>query len=177
MGLSTSPELWGKCRECQSQAELIAGKEATDGGCALESALGSPHSLLHSTLLNFGPLPGPPLWPLAPHLCSSGSSAPPEIRAFWSFFLPGSGEEERRGVCFVVFPASWRTSIFVCSEAARIYGFSPHPPIPCTPPLHPLHPTRRHRTPFLPVFPRFLSFFRAFTANRIYNASASGLNR
>lgn len=60
MGLSTSPELWGKCRECQSQAELIAGKEATDGGCALESALGSPHSLLHSTLLNFGPLPGPP---------------------------------------------------------------------------------------------------------------------
>lgn len=24
---STSPELWGKCRECQSEAELRAGKE------------------------------------------------------------------------------------------------------------------------------------------------------
>lgn len=35
----TSPELWGKCRECQSKAELRAGKKALDGGCALESAL------------------------------------------------------------------------------------------------------------------------------------------
>ncbi|KAF7239515.1 1-deoxy-D-xylulose-5-phosphate synthase [Varanus komodoensis] len=38
----TSPELWGKCRECQSKAELRAGKKALDGGCALESALSLP---------------------------------------------------------------------------------------------------------------------------------------
>lgn len=41
----TSPELWGKCRECQSKAELRAGKEALDGGGAGSAlcSLPSPH--------------------------------------------------------------------------------------------------------------------------------------
>lgn len=47
----TSPELWGKCRECQSKAELRAGKEALDGGCALERARSAP--CLRLTLRNF----------------------------------------------------------------------------------------------------------------------------
>lgn len=51
----TSPELWGKCRECQSKAELRAGKKALDGGCALESALSLPAFPpdLGATLPNF----------------------------------------------------------------------------------------------------------------------------
>lgn len=53
----TSPELWGKCRECQSKAELRAGKKALDGGCALERALSLPAFFschFCATLPNFG---------------------------------------------------------------------------------------------------------------------------
>lgn len=109
----TSPELWGKCRECQSKAELRAGKKALDGGCALESALSllpffPPLSSFHHFLRNFPQLLGSLEGPQRPLAYPGGRRE--EERAFfgkkkplWGLFLSSPCWKEAARV--VVFPS------------------------------------------------------------------------
>lgn len=126
-------------------------------------------------LLNFDELWAPPGTPLAPSTppVLLGELRTPEIPAFWSFFLSLS-DPERRGVCSLFSQLHGVPPYLSALSAARLgSSTSLHPS------SNPLHPTNHHRTRFLPFFPIF-HHFRAFTANRIYNASGSrsslGLN-
>lgn len=118
----TSPELWGKCRECQSKAELRAGKKALDGGCALESALSLlpffslPSATFAQLCLTFGRPQGAPAAPgLSWRPVQGGSSVFRAEKELWgTLFLRLVRKKQPRSLFFPAWKP-WRTSIFVRS--------------------------------------------------------------